>query len=308
MSKLPWFRMYTEAVDDDRLRLLAFEDRWHYVALLCCKGAGLLDDKGPLLHRRVAVKLGVQLRELDEITRRLAEVGLIDAATFEPIAWERRQYASDHDRTAKERQRRAREKRKASGNAPSGNVTDASRVSHGHVTTLDTDTDTDTDQKQDQELYAPKGAPATAQTPKAKARRQEPQAPAGVSPQTWADFLAVRKAKRLPMTQSALDGIEREAAKVGMTLAQAIERCAQDGWAGFKASWIERERGERIAAIAGQRHVMPEKSKRRQAIENLEAFANGTYTDPYSATLANADADPWAERSGLLVLGGNTSG
>ena len=43
MSKLPWFRTYTRMVDDDKLKLLAFEDRWHFVALLCLKGEGLLD-------------------------------------------------------------------------------------------------------------------------------------------------------------------------------------------------------------------------------------------------------------------------
>ncbi|EXU79084.1 hypothetical protein AX13_08315 [Comamonas aquatica DA1877] len=47
MSKqLPWFRVYTRMVDDDKLKLLAFEDRWHFVALLCLKGEGLLDRGG----------------------------------------------------------------------------------------------------------------------------------------------------------------------------------------------------------------------------------------------------------------------
>ena len=88
-----WFRMYSEAVDDDKLRLLAFEDRWHFVALLCLKAGGILDaeQSASLLRRKVAVKLGVDSATLDEIERRLIEVGLIGAG-FQPIKWEKRQY------------------------------------------------------------------------------------------------------------------------------------------------------------------------------------------------------------------------
>lgn len=94
MSNLPWFRMYTEAVDDAKLGLLAFEDRWHFFALLCCKGQGLIDGS-PLMRRKLAVKLGIDIRTLEEVARRLAEVGLINADTMEPIAWDKRQMPSD---------------------------------------------------------------------------------------------------------------------------------------------------------------------------------------------------------------------
>ena len=128
----PWFRLYTEAVDDDKLRLLAFEDRWHFVAILCCKGAGLLDEEmSPLLWRRIAVKLGVQARELEEIARRLAEVGLIDGDTLQPLKWGDRQYESD---TSKERTRKYRERMRK-------------RHSDVTVTAQDTDTDTETEKK-----------------------------------------------------------------------------------------------------------------------------------------------------------------
>ena len=77
MSKqLPWFRAYTRMVDDDKLKLLAFEDRWHFVALLCLKGEGLLDkgDAPGLLMRKVAVKLGLDVRSLEEVAQRIAPV------------------------------------------------------------------------------------------------------------------------------------------------------------------------------------------------------------------------------------------
>lgn len=88
MNRLTWFRAYARMVDDDKLRLLAFEDRWHFVALMCCKAQGLLDERGALMRRKVAVKLEIDLGELDEVVRRLADAGLIDRRTFAPLAWD----------------------------------------------------------------------------------------------------------------------------------------------------------------------------------------------------------------------------
>ncbi len=83
-SRLQWFRAYTEMVDDERLCLLSFEDRWHYVALLCLKHMGIIDEGGHLLFRKAAVKMGVQPHELEEIAARLAEVDLVDKYTLQP--------------------------------------------------------------------------------------------------------------------------------------------------------------------------------------------------------------------------------
>jgi hypothetical protein len=92
---MQWFRLYSRMIDDDKLRLLAFEDRWHFVALCCLKSEGLIDEPADDLRaRRIAVKLGVQLRELDEISRRLRDVGLVDE-TLSPVAWDDLQFRSD---------------------------------------------------------------------------------------------------------------------------------------------------------------------------------------------------------------------
>lgn len=60
----------------------------------------------------------------------------------------------------------------------------------------------------------------------------------GVERQHAEDWLNARRAKRMPLTTTALDGVRREATKAGMTLPQAIERAAGEGWAGFKESWL----------------------------------------------------------------------
>lgn len=110
MSGLQWFRAYAGIVDDDKLRLLAFEDRWHFMALCALKCSGLLDEpEGQLRSRKIAVKMGVQVRELEEISRRLQDVGLVDE-TLNPLKWDELQYRSDKstDRVKKWRENQQR--------------------------------------------------------------------------------------------------------------------------------------------------------------------------------------------------------
>jgi hypothetical protein len=109
LSGYPWFRVYGDAIDDDKLSLLSFEDRWHFVAVLCLKSKGILDDGAPHLERRVAVKLGLQIEDASEVKRRLMDVGLIDE-NWQPLAWGKRQYVSDHSGAA--RAKRYREKKR----------------------------------------------------------------------------------------------------------------------------------------------------------------------------------------------------
>jgi hypothetical protein len=60
----------------------------------------------------------------------------------------------------------------------------------------------------------------------------------GLSEQGAADFLQVRKAKKAPLTQTALDGLKREAEKAGIPFASALALCCERGWQGFKAEWL----------------------------------------------------------------------
>ena len=59
----------------------------------------------------------------------------------------------------------------------------------------------------------------------------------GVGEQTALDWLAVRKAKRAPLTETALEDLQREAKKAGISVAEAVSICARKSWQGFNASW-----------------------------------------------------------------------
>jgi uncharacterized protein YdaU (DUF1376 family) len=60
----------------------------------------------------------------------------------------------------------------------------------------------------------------------------------GVDEQHARDWLAVRKAKRAPLTPTALKSLEREAANANISIADAVQIAAENNWQGFKASWL----------------------------------------------------------------------
>lgn len=63
--------------------------------------------------------------------------------------------------------------------------------------------------------------------------------PVDVSQEVWDSFSAIRKAKRAPISQIAIDGISREADKAGVTLEQALTVCCERGWQSFKAEYVK---------------------------------------------------------------------
>ena len=66
--------------------------------------------------------------------------------------------------------------------------------------------------------------------------------PVGVSDSVWQDYQKLRKAKKSPITQTAINGITREAAKAGLPLPTVLEMCCERGWVGFKAEWVQEKR------------------------------------------------------------------
>ena len=147
MKALPWLRLYTEIIDDEKLGLLSFEDRWHFVAILCLKGKGVIDgEQDPeMLQRKVALKIGLSVAELEKMAKRLSRMGLIDSETFQPVAWSSRQMQSDKDDTNAQRQARYREAHKKQ-------VTPSNALHNGAVTRIEEEVDTDTEEDSSQKV------------------------------------------------------------------------------------------------------------------------------------------------------------
>ncbi len=61
-----------------------------------------------------------------------------------------------------------------------------------------------------------------------------------VDDQVITDFSILRKQKKAPITESAVNGLRREAAQAGIDLQTALITCCQNGWQGFKAEWYKK--------------------------------------------------------------------
>lgn len=59
------------------------------------------------------------------------------------------------------------------------------------------------------------------------------------------DWIAIRKAKRLPVTRTVLDGMTAEAGKAGISETEMLRICCSRGWAGFSNKWDWQELGTR---------------------------------------------------------------
>jgi hypothetical protein len=133
------------------------------------------------MQRKVAVKLGLQVRELDEVARRLAEVGLIDQGTLQPSAGETRQRASDR---SVERVRKFRDKQKGNGG-----VTLHGRFGNAAEAEAEAEAEKKTPLPPKPKSAKPKPAPWTL--------------PAGIDPDLWAEFEGHRKEIAKPLTDRA---------------------------------------------------------------------------------------------------------
>lgn len=209
---MQWFRLYNDIVDNHKIRMLAFEDRWHFIAIMACHSQEL-GGGDEFFERSLAIKLGVQVRELEEIQRRLMDVNLIDI-NWIPIGWDDRQFLSDN---SKARVKKYREKQRLSKS-----VTGVKRDCNVTVTVQDTDTDTDTEQKQNKSISNKEKKIILARV-----------AALGIDSDLWTEYLKTRKrlkATNTPRGLKTLLGRIEKFASQGRDATAMIEEANAQGW------------------------------------------------------------------------------
>lgn len=85
----------------------------------------------------------------------------------------------------------------------------------------------------------------------------------GVSEQTAADWMEVRKAKGAANTETSFKGIYREICRSGMAAEECIRIAVENSWRGFKAEWMfnqQRSGGQtrRVSVLENNRNVAEE--------------------------------------------------
>jgi len=99
--------------------------------------------------------------------------------------------------------------------------------------------------------------------------------PIGVSDSVFQEFKSLRKAKKAPITERAIDGIRTEAEKAGWTLEQAMTECLVRGWTGFKAEWVVKPN------VADKVHqTVPSKFERDPTFVALDESIKNAKTNP----------------------------
>jgi uncharacterized protein YdaU (DUF1376 family) len=118
--------------------------------------------------------------------------------------------------------------------------TETQTVSENNPNGFQTETQTVSENNPSHKPLAISHKPGNSKTTTPPASGRSPSGkPDDVLDSTWADFIALRKAKRSPMTATALSAIRTEAGKAGITLQAALVECCARGWQGFRADWMQ---------------------------------------------------------------------
>jgi|GEM_PF-796537 len=114
---------------------------------------------------------------------------------------------------------------------------------------------------------------------------------AQVEPGVLADWLTVRKAKRAgPVTATVVAALQRETAQAGISVAEAVRCCCEQGWQGFRAQWHANLLARRSAAGAPVRESFRERDD-RLARERVAALTGQRVQPPPSSLQSLPPAD-----------------
>lgn len=199
----PWFRLYSEFAHDPKVQMLSEAMQRRYVMLMCLRCSEVLET---LHETEIAFQLRLSTDELDETKQLFISKNFIDKH-WNLLNWDKRQFVSDSStmRVAKHRSKKKQ----------------VSKVDETLQKRPSNAIDTDTEQIQKR---------TTSVAP-----------PIGVSDSVWQEFKSLRKAKKAPITQRAIDKISEEANLAGWTLEKALEECIVRGWQAFKAEWVAKK-------------------------------------------------------------------
>lgn len=208
---MQWLRWYRGTVEDAKFRFIA-KTVGCSISDVIATWAVLLEDAACDDHRGVVTRDEDWIATILDFDDGLAErilacmqdtnMIVVGATNITICNWDARQFESDRDKTAAERQKRRREKLRAD-HAP---VTRDARVSHGRVTVPETDTETDTEKKRVEAAQArPKAQrwPSDAIVPEdwiedghnARARNSLPAMDLGLEAQSFANYWASKSGK-----------------------------------------------------------------------------------------------------------------
>ncbi len=96
---------------------------------------------------------------------------------------------------------------------------------------------------------------------------------AGVTEQHVAEWMEIRKTKKATNSQTAFDALVRESAKAGLSVDEAVTKCIEESWKGFRAIYMEDRSPIPAARPASQPKESLVEHNRKAAEEVLRRLA-----------------------------------
>lgn len=91
---MEWLKLHNDIIHDPKIRALAYEDRWHFVALMVLMNDGTLEEPDSIRDELVEISLGIHGVDLENLKKRLIRLRLI-GEDWKPTNWNRRQHSED---------------------------------------------------------------------------------------------------------------------------------------------------------------------------------------------------------------------
>ena len=107
-------------------------------------------------------------------------------------------------------------------------------------------------------------APRKRSTPAAEIAK-----PDDVDPQTWGDWLALRKSKRAAVTETVLNGARSESVKAGMTLDAFLQVWCLRGSQGLMADWLRPDERRTASRVQPQSFAQQDAAEKRARWEQM---------------------------------------
>lgn len=293
MAAEHWFRWHHGTVNDPKWRVVANRASHalsrdvtvcHVVSVWACmlECASQATPRGTLDgwdDEDIAAGLGLDT-EMVAAIREGMEGKVLEGDALS--AWNVRQPKSE-DATATERKRAQRAREREAKQPP--------EITQSHAASRDVTECHD----RDRDRYI---SPSLRSGDTPRKRAATPDRPDDVDETTWRDWLALRRAKRAPVTDTVLAQARREATKAGLTLTRFLEIWCARGSQGLQAEWLRPN--ERNGPPARPAHSGAT-SKTAMALMALEDFANGgsaglvdggNFQGVAAADVPGAGADP----------------
>ena len=198
------------------------------------------DTESPIRNETqwVATRLRVVLEDVEFVLKeyfQLTESGWINLRADEEIA-------AYHERAEKNRRNgkkggRPKKQGLTKGKNPVGSQ------SHPTGNPNERQPEPETINQKPVDIYTP---PAK-QTAKSKLSASDLVTRFGISEQLAADYMTVRKDKKSPLTETALKNLCEQFSLAGLTVAEGLLKCTQNGWVGFKPQWLENQKSSGVS-------------------------------------------------------------